>query len=130
MTCTTSAARAVFRVNERSNAIYEVTLVDENDAPIAASDLTTLTLTLRDRATGEIINGRDRIDVLNANGATVDEEGRVEWQLFPDDNPILHPSVIPPGRHERHVMRLRWTFSEGRAGVFESFVDVRRRLIP
>lgn len=76
----------------------------------------TLTLTLYDQATGEVINSRDAQSILDANGGTVSSAGAFELTLSPDDNVI-----VGSGRRETHVALIAWTWDsgakEGRAEV-------------
>lgn len=78
-------------LNEGSTAIYQVNLLDENETPIPASGIDSLTLHFYELESGEntIINGRDQQNVLNANDVTVDENGLLTWNIQPEDGEIL-----------------------------------------
>jgi hypothetical protein len=60
-----------FSVTEKTTAMYYATLKDESGAIIGPSVLQTLTLTLSDKATAGVINGRNAQNVLNANNVLV-----------------------------------------------------------
>lgn len=79
-------------VNERTTALYTVTLKDESLTVIPASDLSALTITLYDQATGTILNSRNKQSCLNANNVTVDSSGLLTWQIQPADNAIITDS--------------------------------------
>ena len=113
---------SVDSVNENSTARYTATLVDETGALIPGSSLTTLTLTLSDRATGSILNNRSAQNVMNANGVTVydtlqngvDADGNaitynVLWQVSPADNAI----AIAGRALEVHIALFKGTWSSG-----------------
>lgn len=79
----------VYQLNEKQSATYKASLIDESGAAVPGSSLSTLTLTLYDRATGTIINGRNNQNVKNANDVTVDEQGNLVWEMRPEDNVII-----------------------------------------
>lgn len=95
-----------YRVNEKTTARYTATLVDETDAVVPASSLSTLTLTLFDEAAGTIINSRNAQDVLNTNGVTVSAAGALVWTMDPADNAIV--SAIKG--LEAHRAMFAWTY--------------------
>lgn len=112
---------ATFSLNERITARYTATVKDETGIAIPAASLTTLTLTLYNRADGSIINSRNAQDVLNANNVTVDSAGLITWTMQPADNPIVDDTR----EIERHVALWVWTYSSGtKTGRHETEFDV------
>lgn len=110
-------------VNERTTARYTVTFEDEAGDPIPAADLTTLALTLYDRATGAVINSREAQDALNANGVTVSSAGVLAWTLDPADNAVVGEVAV--GNVEVHVALFEWTWDSGaKAGRHEVEIAV------
>ncbi len=103
-----------FTVLEATTARYLATLQDEAGTPIPGSSLATLTLTLYDRASGEIINGRNAQNVKNANGVTIGEDGALVWTMTPADTAILGS-----GTQEAHVALFAWTWGGGKTGRHE-----------
>ena len=98
---------------EDSSGTYTATLLQNNDDPtsvVPASSLVSLTLTLYDVVSGEIINQRDNQDVLNTNNVTVDEQGALEWQIQPEDNPIIN-TELAAGETEEHIALFTWEWS-------------------
>jgi hypothetical protein len=89
----------------------------EEYVPLAA--LSSLTLTLRDKASGGIVNSRNNQSILNANGGTVSEvventvtRTKLVLQLTPAD----HPVVDATRRVESRVALIRWTWNGGARG--------------
>ena len=75
---------------ERSSGVVTATLTDETGAPVTLASLTTLTLTLYDKATRTILNNRLNQDVKNANNVTVHAtSGLVTWAVQPADMAIV-----------------------------------------
>ena len=109
---------------------YEGTLTQEDGTTaVPGSVLQTLKLTLKDISTGEVINSRDAQNVLNLNGVTVDEDGRLVWTILPDDLPFLRKNP-PPFDHdvEPHVAVFEWTWNDTKRGRKKVFVLVEKFL--
>jgi hypothetical protein len=102
-----------FSVQEKESAVYRATLVDENKAAVPASNLSTLTLTLYDKLTGQVINSRDAQDVKNTNDVAIDETGTLVWSMRPADNVI----VTDTNAVEPHVALFRATWDGGAKAV-------------
>ena len=73
--------------------IYSALLVDAANQPLPGSALESLTLTIVDTLTGNIINGVDNTNILNTGRGTIDEIGNLTIQLEASDTEI---SEIPP----------------------------------
>ena len=97
---------------EKQSGLYTATLKDENGAAISSSVLTTFTLTLYDRLTRAIINGRNVQNVLNANQVTLDSDGHLRWVWLPADQTMINPNKVI----EEHVglFEAKWTDGAGR----------------
>lgn len=100
-------------INRDTSGLYNAVLLDENDATVAPAQLSSLTLTLTDRATGAVINSRAGVSVLNANGGTLDISGNFYMQFTALDNQIV--STSSP-QVEVHVALFQWTFGSGLKG--------------
>lgn len=98
-------------VNEGTTANYSAVVTDENGDAVGSGSLTTLTLTLYDDRTGQIINSRNEQNVLNQQGVTVDGSGNLEWTISRDDNPILHENDY--SGYEDHIAIFHWTWDSG-----------------
>lgn len=92
-------------VNEGNTATYRCTLFDESGRRLQANAITAITATLTDVKTDTIVNSRDSQDVLNANGGTLDSNGRFELILGAADN------VIVTGTHKNHKRHLLLTIT-------------------
>ena len=82
---------------------------------------TTLTITIRDRATGAIVNGRDA-DNLTPIGDYVDGSGNVDILLAAADNVLVDAAQ----EHEIHEVVLKWTYGSGKKGVAVGSYQVQR----
>ena len=111
-------------VNERTSAQDTATLTDHAGVTIVGSLLETLTLTLYDEATGIILNNRNQQNVLQTNGVTVSEAGRLTCILAPADNAIIGGTA----GHERHVMLFHADGSIGQRELYHRAVIFVRRL--
>ena len=89
---------------EDSTAIFSCTLVDEDGAPVTAARLTGLTFWLRDHL-GAIINSRDTVDILNANGGTIDSNGLLTLILEPEDMVIVGTGSFQVENHTMHILK-------------------------
>ena len=90
---------AIFNVREKTTRRYTAALKDETGAAIGGGALSSLKLTLYNRADGSIINTRNQQNVLNANGVAVDSSGNLTWTMEPADNPIVDAALS----YEEHV---------------------------
>jgi hypothetical protein len=101
------------RFRERDTPILRAT-VEDNSVPAAAipgSALTTMTLTIYDEHTAEIVNDRAAVDIR----ANVDESGALEFPLTIDDMVTLHPTR----RRERRRILLEWTWDTTQRASYE-----------
>lgn len=97
-------------IAERTSALVQATLQDELGAPIAAAQVTAITLTLCVRATGAIINARQDVDVLTSGMGTIDPTtGRLSITLRPEDN-VLSTQTIT---QEEHAAVVSYTWDGG-----------------
>jgi len=91
------------------------TLKDADGTAIPNSDLLTLTLTLKDAATGATINSRSQQNVLGAaggtgqNNVTVDSNGAMAWSIQAADTSIHTANTSS----EDHIATFIWTFASG-----------------
>lgn len=76
-------------IMEQETVDLQLQILDFDNDPIAADELDTLTLTLYDEESGEIINDRDHVNILNANGGAVDDEGILTMSLESDDTVLV-----------------------------------------
>lgn len=104
------------QINESSSALKPFYLRDLNGDPLVTAQLTGLTLTLHDPATGAIINSRDGQDVLNTNDVTVADVSldgetiaKVSWAIQPEDTPILDDTKAK----ERRTALFKFTWAQG-----------------
>ena len=118
-----------FHARESSSSRLTAVIKDELEVVIPAASIGTLTLMLYDQATelttpgttAAIINSRNRQDVLNNNGCTVDSSGNLVMTFGPADNVIIHPTKSS----ERHVALFEYSYAAGlKSGKEEVLIDV------
>lgn len=96
-------------VCEKTTSLLELQLTDENDATLAKSVLTTLTLRLYNRRSGAILNSRNAGSILDANGGSVTTSGFLSLVLSYLDNALTSQDM----RSEEHVALIEWSWSSG-----------------
>jgi hypothetical protein len=94
--------------------------------------LSTLTVTLHDVDSGQVVNGRDAQNILNANGGTVTTSPgppvvtTVTFELAPDDTILVNPAR----RVEYRLLIFRWTWNSGqRAGAHAVQFGIEQTLV-
>ncbi len=109
------------RIAERTTPRISAVLKDETGAVIPGSALTALTLTLYLAGDlTQILNGRNKQNVLNANGVTVDAAGNLIWTSSAADHAFLSTA-----EEEAHVALFEWTWAAGaKAGKHELLLYV------
>lgn len=111
-------------IREGVSAILTTTIQDLDGEPLGSADLDTLTLSLYDEPTRTIINERDDVDVLNANGGTLDADGNFELSLSADDTAVVDDAALL----EWHIALLTWTWTEG-ADTFTGKAAIIHRVV-
>ena len=92
---------------EETTPDYEGTLFDKDEVTvIPGSVLDSLTLTYFQEYSEVIINSRNGQNVLQVNGVTVDELGRIRWTLSLADAVILDDSL----HQEPHIAQFNLTY--------------------
>jgi hypothetical protein len=100
-------SQQIVDVQERQSLRVGFTWLDETNTPIPLADVTSLTLSLRNPRTGDMLNSRDGQDVLNTNGVTFDATtGETVWEVTPDDLTIVDDTLDIEERHG--LFRLEW----------------------
>ena len=121
--------KGILTCDEDASALYKGTLVDENGIGVHKGQITDMRLTLYNPAGVEpgIINGRDgSTNVLDddTSGVTMHlTSGEIQWQLSPEDNPIVNPTTP----FERHIALLTFSFGDNGRGHHEILLHVRSR---
>lgn len=105
------------------------TIKDADGATV--SSLTTLTLTLYDKASDLVINSRTNQNILNANGSSF-SSGVFTIELDGSDS-VIKGNGLSKGQTETHVARVTWTYSDGdstRTGMEEYEFPVQKLASP
>ncbi len=116
-----SHTRRIYDVHQDTSGKYSVTLADENKIALSNTVLETLTLTLYNATTLDIINNRDGQDVLNTNGVTVDCDGVLEWSWDADDMPLQTTTK------ENEIHTALFTAGWG-AGLKQAYIEASFRI--
>jgi hypothetical protein len=94
-------------MDEGSTPTFTASLVDAEDTPMGSSQVDELWVTLYAAASGTVLNGRNHVDGLNANGMTLDTQGLFTWTLSEDDMAVVNPLL---GEEEHVLLReVRYT---------------------
>lgn len=106
--------------DEGTTPLYEANLVDLDDQGVSGQALDTIVCTLYQEYTREIINGRDKQNVSQANGVTIDDTGLLQWYLSPEDTVILDDEL----HQEPHIALFEYSYA-GPAGTEYGKKEVR-----
>lgn len=104
-------------VPERSALEYRGILQNAG-IPVTAANLESLTLTLQHLADGTILNGIDRINILNTNRGLLGEDGRLLVGLDAEDLAILSPVAV----YEKRLLTIEGEYA-ARRRVFRKEVE-------
>ena len=96
-------------MNERTTRRVNAILTDEDDVGIDVADITSVVMTLYNKADGSIINSRTVQDIKNANDVTIDSVGALVWIVQVLDNVIVDSKQVL----EHHIALIEWTWSAG-----------------
>lgn len=101
----------VGEVAEQTTQVIRIFVTDRTGALVPSMAYDSITVTLREEQTGEIINNRNGQNALNANGFTLPEDGVIEWKLSTDDTAIVGPTRV--GQAERHKLTMTLVWDNG-----------------
>lgn len=104
------APRTIFKdlIPEASSRLYQATLRDYLGVAIPLGAMVSITLTLRDVASGQIVNSRDEQNVLNANGGTFGADGAFTFLFTPADT-----AAIGAGQRQDRLATFKVTYNTG-----------------
>jgi hypothetical protein len=108
-------------IDERTTQRITATMKDEAGAVLPAASVTACTFTLYVLGSLAIINSRDDVNILNANGGTWGAAGEFALELVPADNAIADAALS----YEDHVALIEWTYTGGKQGREEVVLTVR-----
>jgi len=109
------------------SAQWSSTFRDQAGVPIASALITSITLTLYDLKTGQIINGRNAVTVQNTNGGSIHATSGLFTMTFsPGDSAI----VTTTEAEEHHEAIIQVTWIDGGANEFIQFWVRNRALGP
>jgi hypothetical protein len=123
--------RITLPLEEGETTVYENDLVDRDGNAIAPASLASLALTLYvteiaddpDNPAANIVNFRQAMNVLNANGVTLDGAGHLVWTTAAADAAVI--------QRWRETQKLRavfaWVDTTGKPGAHEVDLRVTKR---
>jgi hypothetical protein len=96
--------------SERTTLTLEAEISDEDDNPLINGQIQSLTMTIYapDLSGAPIINNRKNVNILNANGCTLDSSGLLTILLTEQDT-----VCIGSAGEELHRHLITWTYSNG-----------------
>ena len=106
---------------EGTRRVLTMTLKDTDGVVIPSSAMTTITLTIKDQATGAVVNSRNAQSVFNVNGGTYHAtSGLLSIILTPSDTAISGAKAV-----ERHGALIAFTYASGaKADSFPFYLDI------
>lgn len=93
-----------------STPVYSGQLVDSTNNGLSYSALTTLTLSIVDTLTGLVINGVNKVNILNAGRGQVDAQGNLTITLLAGDTTMTD---VPGASRVERSMVIDWTYNGG-----------------
>jgi len=97
------------RPTEGGSCVITVTFYDESGDALAKASITDVTASLYNMEDFAIINSRDGLTVLDANGGSVSSSGVLTLKLLPLDNPVVDSTQ----EIETHYLDITWTWTDG-----------------
>ena len=84
-------------------------IFDDAGVPISAAQLASLTLSIVDTLSGQVINGADAVSILNTGRGTVDAQGNVVLKLEVGDTAMTETT----SRQVQRSLVFDWTYNGG-----------------
>lgn len=113
---------------EGATGQYTATVKDETGTVIPLANVSTLTLTLMDLGTKEIVNSRQDQDVLNTNNVTYHAtSGLLTWAVQQADTALLKGKKVPPDKQNR-LARFEMVFNTTKKAIHELLIIVKRKV--
>jgi len=115
---------SLHEIDEGTTPILSAVITNETRTRLAASDLTSVTLTYFDARSKAIINSRNAQNILNANSVTVDSNGNLLWFLLAADTAAVDPAADEPVRRLTARFIWKWNDTGGRARVGQDDIAI------
>lgn len=111
----------------RATAIYKAQIVDQAGVGIPAGNFTSLTVSLYDTASGQIVNSVETVDILNTGRGTIDSSGNLTITFLPDD--MAPVGLVQPGFLQYRQILIEWAYNSGDS-IGRHEVDFSIRILP
>ena len=98
---------------EKTTTAYRAVLRDDGNPPalLGSGSLTSLTIKLYSKETGDVINSKDNVNALNANGVSIDSSGNFVY------TPAIADTTIQGNEATKsrvfHIAHFIWTWAGG-----------------
>lgn len=92
-----------------SSLVYTGQFLDTSGNPIGASALTTVTLTICDTISRQVVNQVSAVNILNSGRGAVDSQGNLTLTLQSGDTVKLNPVTA----QEMRSLIIEWTYQAG-----------------
>lgn len=113
---------------EGATGKYTATLKDEDGTVIPSANVNTLTLTLIDKATRQVVNSREAQDVLNTNNVTLNAtSGLLTWSIQQGDTVLVKGSGVNADKQDK-IARFECVFNTTKKVVHEVIISVKRKV--
>ena len=115
----------VAEVNEETTFSYTTILEDEDGNPIAASAIDSITCTIRESASGDIVNTRDAQDVKNTNNGTIHATSGLFTFAFQQGDTGIINTDVEYGQMEEHLVTFVVVYSTSRKASRNLIIRVK-----
>lgn len=124
-------SRTELQINEKTAAPLTATLKGNSSTPITLAQIDSIEMTLIEVRSGDIINSRQKQDVLNANDCTMHAtSGLFTWNVQVEDTTISN-SGTQIGKQEQHLATITVTWDTTKQMHFEILLLVKNlRSVP
>ena len=104
------ATRTDFDIDEKTYGSVTATLTSDGSTAIPLSSVDSITMTLIEEQTGDVINSREAQDVLNTNNCTLDStSGLFTWAVQTADTAIVGNTRVGDREHHIATFSIVWS---------------------
>jgi hypothetical protein len=112
---------SIHQTRQLTSYLLTGTLRQENRSALAGTLIDTITVTIYDRDSNEIVNDRDHVELFaNTGDIVVSSTGALSWWMDPEDQEVLHTARGV----EVHILVLDFLLLDGRRFNYEAQLDV------
>ena len=113
------------RYDPAASGVFSGTIKDAAGVAIPLANMSAMTLTLTDSASGTFVNSRNAQNVLNSNNCAYNATtGAFQWFVQNADTTMVNPLLAS----EEHVAQINWTYVSGTEGPGNRYGSASHRL--